>query len=128
MREYRYTPEDVERVKIKRKFLKDIYFCDDKNDAIVAWTTENNISENILLEEDPIIYSAGGKEYLLSMRESNLIPDHLVLLTIPIDDIVSVDEAEERRYWERVLRYDIKVISMDNIKITNNLSIWRIIL
>lgn len=127
MGEYRYTPENVERV--KRKFLKDIFFCDDKNDAIVAWTTENNISENILLEEDdPIIYSAGGKEYLLSMRESNLIPDHLVLLTIPIDDIVSVDEAEERRYWERVLRYDIKVISMNNIKTTNNLSIWRIIL
>lgn len=127
MGEYRYTPEDVERV--KRKFLKDVFLCDDKNDAIVVWTTENNISENILLEEDSIIYSAGGKEYLLSMRESNLIPDHLVLLTIPIDDIVSVDEeAEERRYWERVLRYDIKVVSMDNIKITNNLSIWRIIL
>lgn len=126
MREYRCTLEDIERV--KRKFLKDIFFCDDKNDAIVAWTTKNNISENILLEENSIIYSAGGKEYLLSMRESNLIPDHLVLLTIPIDDIVSVDEAEERMYWERVLRYDIKVVSMDNIKITNNLSIWRIIL
>lgn len=126
MKEYRYTLEDVERV--KRKFLKDIFFCDDKNDAIVAWTTENNISENILSEENSIVYSAGGKEYLLSMRESNIIPDHLVLLTIPIGDIVSVDEAEERMYWERVLRYDIKVISMDNIKITNDLSIWRIIL
>ena len=126
MGKYRYTTLDVERV--KRKFLKDIFFCDDKNDVIVAWTTENNISENILLEEDSIIYSAGGKEYLLNMRESNLIPDHLVMLTIPIDDIVSVDETEERMYWERVFRYDIKVISMDNIKITNNLSIWRIIL
>lgn len=126
MRKYRCILEDVE--KVKRKFLKDVFFCDDKNDAIVAWTTENNISESILLEEDSIIYSAGGKEYLLSMRGSNLIPDHLVLLTIPIDDIVSIDEAEERMYWERVLRYDIKVISMDNIKITNNLSIWRIIL